>query len=283
LTHLDLFTDWVGKTRNAIDDVSAGAIRRLAATLDREPEPFTHGVAVPEGWHAILFGPETRQSQLAPDGLAGADASILPSRSDLQRLFAGRRTTFHLPIHIGDQVERQSTILSVESKIGKTGPFTLLTVRHELMTQSSLAIAEDWDFIYRTITETAAQPAAEASRKPEALQALWSQSWKPDPVLLFRYSALTFNAHRIHFDWPYAHDKEGYPALLVSGDLTALALLEAARPHLGPIGGCEARAIRPIFVGDPVELCGRVDGDQAVLWAAVTGSPRYQVKVTLSG
>jgi 3-methylfumaryl-CoA hydratase len=187
-------------------------------------------------------------------------------------------------LKIGDAVTRVSTVTRAEAKTGRTGPFTLVTVRHEISGASGLALTEEQDIIYRAAVE-AGTAAAQKEAAPMTDKPAWSTAIELDPVLLFRYSALTFNAHRIHYDLPYARDMEGYPALVMNGGLTALLLIETARPHLPrPIATYAARAISPLFVCQRVAFNGRLAGDTAALWASgPDGGLAYRVDVTLAG
>jgi 3-methylfumaryl-CoA hydratase len=275
--------DWLGRTRRDEDEITLGAVQRLAATLDQDPAVFRRGSEVPESWYAILFGPTARESALGPDGHPET-GDFLPPLHGTRRMFAGRRTSFVKPLKIGDTVSRVSTVTRAEPKSGRTGAFTLVTVTHELSGPSGLALTEEQDLVYRAAVEagTASQQkeAARASDTPE-----WSKPIALDPVLVFRYSALTFNAHRIHYDLPYAREHEGYPALVMNGGLTALLLVETARPHLRrPIAAYAARAMSPLFVGQRVTFNGRIAGNTAALWASgPDGGLAYRVDVTLAG
>ncbi len=275
--------DWLGRTRRDEDEITLSAVQRLAATLDQDPTTFRRGSEMPESWYAILFGSIAPESALGPDGhLETGD--FLPPLHGTRRMFAGRRTKFIKPLKIGEMVSRVSTVTRAEPKSGRTGPFTLVTVMHEISGPSGLALTEEQDIVYRAAVEAgtvAAQKAAAlATDKPA-----WSTPIELDPVLVFRYSALTFNAHRIHYDLPYARDVEGYPALVMNGGLTALLLIETARPHLPrPIAAYAARAISPLFVGQRVAFNGRLAGDAAALWASgPDGGLAYRVDVTLAG
>jgi 3-methylfumaryl-CoA hydratase len=199
-------------------------------------------------------------------------------------MFAGRRTRFIKPLKIGDTVSRVSTVTCAEPKTGRTGSFTLVTVMHEISGPSGLALTEEQDIVYRAAVE-AGTVAAQRQAAPMTDKPTWSTSIELDPVLVFRYSALTFNAHRIHYDLPYAHDVEGYPALVMNGGLTALLLIETARPHLPrAIAAYAARAVSPLFVGQQVAFNGRLAGDAAALWASgPDGGLAYRVDVTLAG
>jgi len=274
--------DWLGRTRRDEDEITLGAVQRLAATLDQDPTVFRRGSEMPESWYAILFAPIARESTLQPDGhLVTGD--FLPPLHGTRRMFAGRRTKFIKPLKIGDMVRRVSTLTRAEPKTGRTGPFTLVTVMHEISGPAGLAITEEQDIVYRAAVETgtvaAQREAARATEKPT-----WSTPIELDPVLVFRYSAVTFNAHRIHYDLPYARDVEGYPALVMNGGLTALLLIETARPHLSrPIIAYAARALSPLFVGQRVAFNGQLANDTAALWASdPDGGLAYRVDVTLA-
>ena len=279
-------TEWVGRTRKEEDEVSLSAVRRMAATLDQDPDAYSRGSEIPESWYVILFGPFARQSALAPDGHA-TTGDFLPPMRDARRMFGGRRVRFHRPLRAGDVVGRVSRIARVEEKSGRSGPFTLLTVVHELDAGAGVAVIEEQDLVYRPAAANAgaATPAAKEQppRATEADKPEWSRSIAPDTALLFRYSALTFNAHRIHYDLPYTRDVEKYPALVMNGGLTALLLVETARPHLrARIAGYDARAMHPLFVGQSMTFNGSRRADAAALWACgPDGARAYQVNVTL--
>ena len=274
--------DWLGRIRRDEDEITLGAIQRLAATLDQDPAAFRHGSEMPESWYPILFGPIALESTLARDGHPET-GDFLPPMHGTRRMFAGRRTRFFAPLKIGDRVTRVSKVTRAEPKSGRTGPFTLVTVMHEISGPSALALTEEQDVVYRAPIEAGSaapqQEAAPTVEKPE-----WSKPIELDPVLLFRYSALTFNAHRIHYDLPFARDVEGYPALVMNGGLTALLLIETARPHLPRrITGHAARAMSPLFVGQRIAFNGRLVGDTASLWASgPDGGLAYRVDVTLA-
>ena len=274
--------DWLGRTRREEDEITPGAVQRLAATLDQDPTIFRRGSEMPESWYAILFAPIARESTLQPDGhlLTG---DFLPPLHGTRRMFAGKRTKFVKSLRIGDMVSRVSTVTRAEPKTGRTGPFTLVTVMHEISGPSGLALTEEQDIVYRAAVESgSAVPQREAA--PIADEPAWSKPIELDPVLVFRYSALTFNAHRIHYDLPYARDVEGYPALVMNGGLTALLLIETARPHLSrPIAAYAARAMSPLFIGQRVAFNGRLAGDTAALWASGSGGGlAYRMDVMLA-
>jgi 3-methylfumaryl-CoA hydratase len=286
--------NWLGRTRRDEDEITLGATQRLAATLDRDPAVLQRGDELPESWYAILFGPIALQSTLGRDGHPRT-GDFLPPLAGMRRMFGGRRTRFIAPLKIGDAVSRISTVTGMAEKSGSTGPFTLVTVTHEISGPSGLAVTEEQDIICRAAVETGAvapqrsaapppYPPLQAGQGRERTEGEWSAAIELDPVIVFRYSALTFNAHRIHYDLPYAREVEGYPALVMNGGLTALLLIEIARPHLPrPIAGYGARATSPLFVGQRVTFNGRLAGGVARLWASgPDGGLAYQVDLTLA-
>jgi 3-methylfumaryl-CoA hydratase len=276
--------DWLGRKRTEDDELSLGAVRRLAAMLDQDPSVYRRGSEVPESWYTILFGPTAAQKKIGPDGhpVTGGD-DLIPPMHNTRRMFAGRRVKFHKALKVGDTVERVSTIHQVEPKTGRTGSFTLVTVMHEMSAGAGVAVTEEQDIVYREAVAEAGggKPAQQAKGQPTTDTPHWSVAWTPDTPMLFRYSALTFNAHRIHYDLPYTREREGYPALVVNGGLTALMLVEAARPHLGgAIGGYDARAMAPLFIGQSITLNTRLVGDTAETWAAAEdGGVHYRVNI----
>jgi 3-methylfumaryl-CoA hydratase len=263
------FKDWLGRTRTEEDEVALGAVRRMAAMLDQEPQAYRRGSEIPESWYVILFGPTARESTLGPDGLP-VMGDFLPPLPGRRRMFGGRRVRFHAPLKAGDAVTRVSTVKRVEPKSGRSGAFTLVTVVHELSAGGRVAVTEEQDSVYRepSSPDRAARDPELSSANTEEQKSDWSRAITPDPALLFRYSALTFNAHRIHYDLPYTRDVEKYPALVMNGGLTALLLVETARAHRNrPIVGYAARAMSPLFVGQSMTLNGRASQNGAELWA----------------
>jgi 3-methylfumaryl-CoA hydratase len=264
---MDSLQEWVGKTETLRDQVSATPVAALAATLDRD-EPVPHvGDALPPLWHWLYFLPRHRQSELGADGHARR-GGFLPPVPLPRRMWAGGRFTFHAPLRIGEPIERVSRILSVEYKTGRSGELVFVVVRHEITNPAGLAITEEHDIVYRDF------PAPGAPQPTPALapvDAHWSRTIHPDSVLLFRYSALTFNGHRIHYDRSYVTEVEGYPGLIVHGPLIATLLLDLLRRNLpqANLGSFAFRAVKPLFDVAPFSVCGRIEADGMVrLWAS---------------
>jgi 3-methylfumaryl-CoA hydratase len=260
LAHLQ---QWIGKTETRTDQITAAPIAALSATLDRDDPDPRPGDPLPPLWHWLYFLPRDRHSELAPDGHAHR-GGFLPPVPLARRMWAGDRIEFHRPLRVGETVTRTSRILDVRQKDGRTGPLIFVVVRHEL----GDALAEEHDIVYREPSKTGdvvtAAPAAPARSQ-------WERTITPDDVLLFRYSALTFNGHRIHYDRRYATGTEGYPGLVVHGPLIATLLVDLLRRHLpdAAVTRFTFRAVSPLFDTAAFSVCGQPeDNGKAVhLWA----------------
>ncbi len=257
---------WIGREEIAEDEASLVLLRRLAALLDQDPATLRRGAPMPEGWHVALFGPLARQSGLGPDGHA-ALGEFLPPVPLPRRMFAGRRTWFNAPIAIGAQVRRVSRIAAITPKTGRSGRMIFVTVRHGIESDGRECVVEEQDLVYR---EAATPGAAAAEAPPPVLPAdAVREGFTPDTMLLFRYSAVTNNGHRIHYDADYARGTEGYPALVVNGGITTTKLSELAKRHLpGPLRQVTTRAGRPLFVGRAATMACHVEAPgRTRLWA----------------
>ena len=262
-------TSWVGRTESLSDTVTAAPVRALTATLDHPETPVPGGAPLPPLWHWLYFLPAPRQSELGPDGHTER-GGFLPPVVLPRRMWAGGRFEFRAPLHVGDDVVRTSTIESVTTKTGRTGALVFVTVRHEVRANDTTeaAVVEHHDIVYRE----ALRPG-DVEPPPTAAQtgARWRRRIVPDDVLLFRYSALTFNGHRIHYDKPYATQVEGYPNLVVHGPLIATLLLDLLRRQCpgATVLDFSYKAMRPSFMGNALHLCGQpsADGKTVELWS----------------
>lgn len=255
---------WLGHTVEATDTITAAPLRLMAATLDRSPESVENAPLRPL-WHWLYFLPGERQSNIGPDGHPRR-GGFLPPVSLPRRMWAGGRLQFLKPLLPGAKVRRVSRIDGIEAKEGRTGALVFVKVRHEISDEQGAAVIEEHDIVYRDLPPPGA-PAAPARAAPTDEQ--FSREVVPDPVLLFRYSALTFNGHRIHYDRSYVTQEEGYPGLIVHGPLIATLLLEElqqAHP-LRQVAAFEFKAVSPLFDIEPFTVCGRLDGNEARLWA----------------
>ncbi|QGZ93664.1 FAS1-like dehydratase domain-containing protein [Terricaulis silvestris] len=249
------FRDWIGRSETARDVVTAAPLTGLAALFDREPG--MPELATPLA-HWLYFFPVAKQSEIGADGHPKR-GGFLPPVELPRRMWAGGRLTFHAPLRVGAEIERVSTIKEVKAKSGTSGEMVFVTVAHEISADGAATISEEQDIVYR-----AAGGAAPAT-EPDQRVAAYVRSFAPDEVALFRFSALTFNGHRIHYDRPYAAGVEGYPGLVVQGPFIAMALLNhfVASAPKARVRAFSFRAQRPLFDGVTAELCANPDGE---LW-----------------
>ena len=261
--------EWLGRGEQRVDLVTAVPLAALSATLDRDdPEPQP-GSDVPALWHWLYFTPLARQSEIGPDGHPRR-GGFLPPVPLPRRLWAGGRLEFHHPLQVGDEIMRRSRIVKVDGKTGRSGELVFVTVRHEVSNARGLALTEEHDIVYRDapLRTTAAPPP-----QPAATDETFAREIVPDPVLLFRYSALTFNGHRIHYDRSYVTGVEGYPGLIVHGPLIATLLLDLLRREQpqARVRRFAFTAVRPVFDIHRFTVCGRFepgsDTRRATLWA----------------
>lgn len=259
--------EWIGKTESHTDTATVWPIVALTATLDRDdPAPKT-GDEVPPGWHWLYFLEAKRACELGPDGHPKR-GGFLPPVPLPRRMWAGGRIEFLSPLRVGDTIRRDSKILSVEAKHGRSGSLVFVTVEHTVSVNGKTSVREEHDIVYR---EAAKPGDAPPQGKPAPQTATWQRAVVGDPVMLFRYSALTFNGHRIHYDLDYAKNEEHYPGLIFHGPLQTTLLLDLCRRHAGrPIRKLDYRALHPVFHGERLTINGEpsADGTSAQVWTA---------------
>lgn len=259
---------WIGRREETRARLAAWPLAALAAVLDREEAAPKDGDAVPPGGHWLYFLEAPRQSELGSDGHA-ARGGFLPPVALPRRMWAGGRIRFLRPLRVGEEARRTSEVREVSLKEGRSGAIVFVLVRHEIAGEGGVAVVEDHDIAYREAPDPTRPPPAP---KPAPSAAEWRRTIRPDPVLLFRYSALIFNGHRIHYDHPYATKAEGYPDLVVHGPLIATLLMDLCRRERpqAVLAGIDYRALSPLFSGAPFEVAGAPapDGRAAELWAA---------------
>lgn len=262
MMNAELLKAWRGRSETAHDQVTAAPVRMLRATLDLPPGDVP--AELPPLWHWLYFLPSARQSELGPDGHPQR-GSFLPPVPLPRRMWAGGQLEFFSPLCLGDEIRRTSTIDDVKPKSGRTGELCFVRVRHEISSPRGLALREFHDIVYRDEPKPGMPEPAYEVAPPSVL----ARRVMPDDVLLFRYSALTFNGHRIHYDRRYATQVEGYPGLVVHGPLLATLLAGlAGRQFVGrKPRGFAFRALKPVFDLQAFEACGQPEGaDAADLW-----------------
>lgn len=257
------FEGWVGRTDERRDTVTVAPLVALSALLDRDDATPRPGDVAPPLAHWLYFLPAYRQSSAGADGHA-ARGEFLPPVPLPRRMWAGSRLEFKRPLLVGSDVVRRSRIESVKAKEGRSGALVFVTVRHEVSDAGGIVLTDEHDIVYRGEGGAAAAPVAAPGAET------WRREIHPDPLLLFRYSAVTFNGHRIHYDHPYTTQVEGYPGLVVHGPLVAtllVDLLRRERPE-ARLAAYTFRALRPLFDTANFSTCGlpEASGRSARLW-----------------
>jgi 3-methylfumaryl-CoA hydratase len=256
---------WLGREEERTQRIDATAVQAMAATLDLPAAPAA-GEPLPPGWQWLFFNPAAPRSGLGSDGHPKR-GGFLPPIELPRRMWAGSRVRYLADVPVEGEATRRSRIAKVENKVGKRGSLWFVTVEHTVLCNGVPCIEEAQDIVYRDATPPGAVAAAP---QPYAGQAQFGRAFEPDTTLLFRYSALTFNGHRIHYDQAYARNEEGYPDLVVHGPLTATLLQQLAleRGAGKRLASFEFRGVSPLFVGRAFRLEGReADSGALELWA----------------
>lgn len=253
---------WIGRTEMADDVIAPRLVREFLATLDKNGVQPTPGATAPLAIHWCLSPPTVKASRIGPDGHP-MRGDFLPPVALPRRMWAGGRLQFHDELRVGDEVRRHSTIQNVAVKQGRSGILCFVTVRHELSTVRGAVLTERHDIVYRGLGGNAA-PKPDPASLPKAE---WTRELKADSTLLFRYSAITFNGHRIHYDRSYVVEEEGYPGLIVHGPLQATLLLQFAEEINGHAPArFEFRSLQPLFDFETFRLCARRIAEGMHLW-----------------
>jgi 3-methylfumaryl-CoA hydratase len=242
------WSEWIGRTQTTEDILTASAVEGLCATLDQT----SVATFAPQGAHWLCAPPRARQSSLGDDGHPDS-GGFLPSIGLPRRMWASSRVDFLRPLAIGCRVTRTSTLEAITEKTGASGPLVFVEVSHAVIADETPCIRERQTLVYRAAsTGVLAEPQAQPRDWP------WMARWRPDPVMLFRYSALTFNGHRIHYDERYATDIEDYPGLVVQGPLMATLLLDLCAKKIGAnrLAHFSFRGVGPAFCGETLITTG---------------------------
>lgn len=275
----------IGRKIESADEATAYPVRALAATFDRqEPEP-AKGTPIPPGWHILYFLTTAPTSALAPDGLP-VEAGVLPRMPLPRRMYAGSRITFHDDIRVGDTLRREIELLDIQLRGGSTGQLVFATQARRIYTPRGLAVNEEYDGAFREAVKPGEESATPKREAPPA-GLPWQRSVEITVPKLFRFSALTHNPHRIHYDRSYAMKEEGYPGLVVHGPFSQTCLFDFVRDNTPGkrITGFTMRARAALYDDAPVRLVGRPteDGKGAEAWAInPAGTIAMQAKATLA-
>ena len=258
---------WVKQRESRIEVIGEKRARQFAATIGLDWIPRS-GDKLPLPWHWLYFQPETTAARTGHDGHEVKDGAFLPPVPLSRRMWAaGNVEVTDELLAIGDEIQKDSIVTEISSKQGQSGPLVFVKINHRYVCKDTIALQESQTIVYRDNAG-----AAESRRKvvsPEEPAADWSANLIPDPVLLFRYSALTFNSHRIHYDRHYAKTSEGYEDLVVQGPLTVSLLLNRFREEQpdANIIQFSFRGISPLFVNNVINLRGTTKEGRANLWA----------------
>lgn len=262
----DQYDLWIGKQSVTEALVTAYQADALTATLDRDDPAYKEGDEIPPGWHLFYIREVVKLRDTAEDGHPQR-GDFLPPINLPRRMWAGTRATYHKPMHVGEMIRNVTTIEAVTPKLGKTGQLVFLRLKHEISGEDGVATTEIQDVVYRE----EAQPGVVAPEPPPAPgDAVWKRVIQPSPVLLFRYSALTMNSHRIHYDRTYVTEVEKYPGLLVHGPLTFTLLLDLFRRENSErtLKSFAVRAVSPIYDTHDFTIEGAPTGpSEASFWA----------------
>lgn len=256
--------EWVGRSQTDEDRIDLRHAQLMSATLSVDPLSLRNGSPLPHLWHWLYFLNGAPPQQLGADGHA-ARGGFLPPIGLANRMWAGGRVSFMAPLAVGAEAWKKSTVLGIVPKRGKSGELVFVTVLHEFGMGDALCIREEHDIVYRD-AKTISKPEAEESDPYPRTAA--KRAFGPDATLLFRYSALTFNGHRIHYDADYCRSVEGYPNIVIHGPLTATMLCGLAAEVAGrPLSGFSYRAHAPAFLGDRLQLFASAQGSGLALAA----------------
>jgi 3-methylfumaryl-CoA hydratase len=264
---LDDLRTHIGRTQLATDVIHAAPANMLRLALGRPDSEFRDGDALPPAWLALYFLPRVAADALRPDG-SPKDTGVVPPLAIPRRMFAGERVRHHTPVRIGESVRRETRLADISVKHGGTGTLVFATVTSRIEGPHGLAVEEERRTVFREEVKAGERNQA-PRRDPAPTDVPWRRVVTPDPVVLFRYSALTFNSHRIHYDRAWAMDVEGYPGLVVHGPLTTTLLIDFARDS-NPgrrITAYTTQARAPLFDTAPFELRGRPTAKGCELWA----------------
>lgn len=264
---------WLGKTQTVVDRLDPNHAACIAVTLG-EPVPAL-GAPIAPLWHWAYFLETVPITMTGTDGHP-ARGSFLPPADNRNRMWAGGRVAFIGALQVGVEAQKTSTVTAIQEKTGRTGSLLFVTVKHDIVQNGVLVVSEEQDIVYREPS-----PPKLVGTEPAPVSQ-WKEQIDPTAVLLFRYSAVTFNSHRIHYDHPYVTQKEGYPGLVVHGPMIATLMCQAFA-HANPdatLRQLTYRGLRPLIAPTPFAVAGHVTAPgQALLWAEQDGTLAHQAEL----
>ncbi|NKB50245.1 MAG: acyl-CoA dehydrogenase [Alphaproteobacteria bacterium] len=271
------YGDWTPSLETVTENIDLTQVRKLASVLDLDEADFDDGAALPPMWHWLFFLHRAPTAHIGPDGHPKRGGFFPPVELQ-RRMFAGERIKFHAPLRVGQPATRTGTITSLDEKQGRNGRMVLASAQYRIEQAGALCVEDTHNIIYIAGGGATPAPGADAFTPPEGA---WHRQIKADSVFLYRYSALSFNSHRIHYDRDYAQNEEGYPGLVVHGPLTALLLAELARAHVdAPMTEFTFRGRAPMFEPWPFHLVGQPGDDGSAELQAVRNDATVAMTAT---
>jgi 3-methylfumaryl-CoA hydratase len=265
---METLRPWIGRVRRVEDDIGLMAVRRAAATFDMDPASFSKGTELPPHWFGLFFGETVPQHDIGPDGHPNKGI-VLPPIPMPRRMGAGRRVKIMGRLRAGEPALKKAEVANIVPKTGRSGDIFVLTMRHTIEQHGKTLAVDEFDAIYRPAVPPGQKTTATVPTPARTDQA-WSDKTILSNALNFRYSALTWNAHRIHYDGDYTRSEEGYPALVSNGGLSMHLMVDAALRHAkGTLTGATARLVHPLWVGELIDVRGEAQTDGRLkIWAA---------------
>lgn len=259
---------WIGRVRTVEDDIGLMAVRRAAGTFNMDPETFAKGTELPPHWFGIFFAETVRQNEIGPDGHPNKGI-VLPPIPMPRRMGAGRRVKVMANLRAGEPAVKKAEVADIVPKTGRSGDIFVLTMRHTIEQAGKVLAVDEFDAIYRPAVPPGQKTTATVATSARTDQA-WTESTDLTNALNFRYSAITWNAHRIHYDADYTRSEEGYPALVSNGGLSMHLMTDAALKHAkGKLAAYSARLVHPLWVGERIDVRGEAQQDGKMkIWAA---------------
>jgi 3-methylfumaryl-CoA hydratase len=265
---METLRPWIGRVRTVEDDIGLMAVRRAAGTFDMDPASFKQGTELPPHWFGLFFAETVRQHDIGPDGHPNKGI-VLPPIPMPRRMGAGRRVKITGRLRAGEPALKKAEVANIVPKTGRSGDIFVLTMRHTIEQHGKTLAVDEFDAIYRPAVPPGQKTTATVPTQARTDHA-WSDKTTLSNALNFRYSSLTWNAHRIHYDGDYTRSEEGYPALVSNGGLSMHLMVDAALRHgKGALAACTARLVHPLWVGDAIEVRGEEQKDGHLkIWAA---------------
>lgn len=258
---IEALGEWIGRKRIVEDEIGLSSVRRIAGMLDLEPDAFIDGSPLPPHWFSLFFPDAVKQSDIGPDGHPKKGV-LLPPIPLPRRMGAGRRVSIAGRLEVGVPARKIAEVVAMVPKDARTGQICVLTMRHTIEARGEAVAVDEFDAIYREAVPPG-QKSTAASPMPAPTDPDWSETRQMTNALVFRYSAVTWNAHRIHYDADYTRGEEGYPALVQNGGLTMHLMVDnALKQTERALAGFSVRLTRPVSVGDTITFAGRaIDAD----------------------